>query len=91
MKKAQLYDLERVVRSFSNHRRIEIIDLLERSEGISLSGIAEALKANIKTIGLHLQRLKISGLIYTWSTGSTVGHRLTERGRFILKFLRTIE
>jgi DNA-binding transcriptional ArsR family regulator len=83
--------LERIVRGFSNHRRIEILELLEKEPELSVLEISERLKINFKTASEHVRRLTIAGLIMKRSEGSSVRHKLTKRGKKILMFLRTLE
>jgi DNA-binding transcriptional ArsR family regulator len=71
--------LERIVRGFSNHRRIEILELLEKEPELSVLEIAEKLGINLKTASEHIRRLTIAGLIMKRSEGTSVRHKLTER------------
>lgn len=83
--------LERVVKGFANHRRIEIINLLDRKPELTVADIAEELNINFKTASEHIQRLAIAGLLIKRYHGSNVHHKLTTRGNHILKFLRILE
>lgn len=83
--------LERMVRGFSNHRRIEILELLKKTPELSVIEIAGKLKINFKTASEHIRRLAIAGLVIKRSAGNSVRHKLTSRGLSILKFLRTLE
>ena len=83
--------LERLVRAFANHRRIQILELLKSEPELSLADIAEKLRINIKTASVHLQRLAIAGLILKRNEGSNVRHKITDRAQNILKFLRILE
>jgi len=83
--------LERLVRGFSNHRRIEIMDLLFRDPELSVEEISERLDINFKTGSEHIRRLAIAGLVIKRHAGNNVRHKLTESGLAILKFLRTLE
>ena len=83
--------LERIVKGFSNHRRIQIMDLLEKNPELSVSEIAAAVKTNMKTASEHIRRLTLSGLIMKRHQAQNVRHKLTSRGSLILKFLRTLE
>lgn len=83
--------LERVAKGFSNHRRIEILMLLEREPELSLVEITERLNVNFRTASEHLRRLAHAELIMKRNEGNFVRHALTLRGRSILKFLRTLE
>ena len=82
---------ERLVRGFSNHRRIEIMDLLFRDPELSVEEISERLDINFKTGSEHIRRLAIAGLVIKRHAGNNVRHKLTENGVAILKFLRTLE
>ena len=83
--------LERVVRGFANHRRIEIMQLLDKRPELSIFEIAEELNVNFKTISEHVRRLVVAGLVMKRSDGASVRHRLTNQGGRTLKFLRTLE
>ncbi len=83
--------LERIVKGFANHRRIEIAILLEKSPELSLIEISEILKINFKTASEHVRRLAIAGIVMKRHEGNFVRHALTERGKTILKFLRILE
>ena len=83
--------LERVVKGFSNHRRIQIMDLLKRAPELSVDEIATELKINFKTASDHIRRLAIAGLVLKRSEGSAVRQKLTSAAESILKFLRTLE
>jgi len=83
--------LERIIKGVANHRRIQILELLEKTPELSLQEISETLNINFKTASEHLRRLAIAGLVRKRSQGASVRHKLTKRGKDILKFLRTLE
>lgn len=83
--------LERMVKGFSNHRRIEILSLLERRTELSLSEIADTLGINFKTASEHSRRLAAAGLVMKRYEGRMVRHAPSPRGRNVLKFLRILE
>lgn len=83
--------LERVVRGFSNHRRIQILELLDKNPELSVAEISQKLKVNFKTISEHTRRLAISGLVLKRNQGAAVRHKLSPLGVSTLKFLRTLE
>ena len=83
--------LERIVRGFSNHRRIEMLELLYRHPELSVAEIADKLKINFKTASEHIRRLAIANLVMKRNEGNIVRHKLTSRGNTILKFLRILE
>lgn len=82
--------LERIVRGFSNHRRIEILELLGSSPELSVVEICDKLKINYKTGADHVRRLTIAGLVMKRSDDTSVRHALTKTGSVVLKFLRTL-
>lgn len=83
--------LERIVRGFSNHRRIEIMVLLNGGSALSVFGVADRLHINFRTASEHLRRLHAAGLVAKHNRGAAVEHTLTDQGKLILKFLRTLE
>ena len=85
------HQLERIVRGFSNHRRIQILELLKKSPELSVVDISGRLKINFKTAAEHIRRLAITGLVLKRSDGHNVRHKVSERGEQVLKFLRTLE
>lgn len=83
--------LERIIKGFANHRRIQILELLEKEPELSVIEVAEKLGINLKTASEHIRRMAIAGLILKRSEGLNVRHKLTRRGETILKFLRILE
>lgn len=83
--------LEKITKGIANHRRIEIIALLEKYPELSVMEIAERLKVNFKTIAEHTQKLTHAGLVMKRNDANAVRHALTRLGKSILKFLRTLE
>ncbi len=83
--------LERLVRGFSNHRRIQILEALQKEPEMSVDDIAKLLSINYKTASDHLRRLAIAGLVLKKSDSVSIRHKLTFRAEYILKFLRTLE
>lgn len=91
MRKRSCRALERMVRDFSNHRRIEILQLLKAKPELSLEEIAEELHVNYKTAAEHVRRLALAGLVLKRNEAHTVRHKVTSRAIQVLKFLRTLE
>ena len=83
--------LEKIIKGFSNHRRIEVLTLLNATPELSLLNIAEELKINFRTAWEHVRRLVIAGLILKRHEGHVVHHALSPAGKYILKFLKTLE
>lgn len=84
-------ELAEILKGFTNHRRLAILFLLSKQDNLILESVAERLHANYKTIAVHLSRMHRSGLITKTYQGQTVVHALTPRGKYVLKFLRTLE
>jgi predicted ArsR family transcriptional regulator len=91
MKVVPYRTLERIVKGFSNHRRIQILFLLKEHAELSVGEVADKLKINFKTAAQHMQKLASAGLLLKQHEGSVVRHKITPRAENILKFLRIIE
>ena len=83
--------LQKHLKGVANHRRIDILLLLDASPGLSLLNIAQHLKFNFKTAADHIQRLVTAGLVSKGRNSGSVPHRLTKRGQIVLGFLKTLE
>lgn len=83
--------LEQIVRGFSNHRRIQILDLLEKEPELSTIEIARKLKISLKLSSVYTKRLTMAGLIMKKSQGKNIRHRLSERGEYVLNFLKALK
>lgn len=83
--------LEQIIKGFGNHRRIEILFLLEKFPELSVSEVSEYLKIDVKLASIYLRRLTIAGLIMKKSHKTSIRHKLTKRGLHVLKFVRTLE
>lgn len=88
---SSFYALERMVKGFANHRRIEILSLLQSTPEQSVEEITEKLKVNFRTTSVHIQRLAAAGLVLKRNAGQAVRHKITDRGIKVLTFLRTLE
>ncbi|MCL5435349.1 MAG: winged helix-turn-helix domain-containing protein [Patescibacteria group bacterium] len=83
--------LEKITKGFSNHRRIQIIELINEAPDLSLMEISSRLKINIKTANVHIGKLVSAGLVLKRNRGVNVLHKLSPLGSVILKFLRKLE
>jgi len=83
--------MERLVKGFANHRRIEILELLEKTSELSVGEISMELEIELKTASEHIRRCTIAGLLMKRSDGREVRHKLTPRGKKVLTFLRMLE
>jgi DNA-binding MarR family transcriptional regulator len=81
--------LERYFKGAANHRRIDILFMVERNDGIAVEEIADALKANFKTISQHTKSLVQAGLLNKKYQGRQVAHSLSPYGKAFLKFMKT--
>ena len=83
-------EVERIVRGYSNHRRLQILELLEARPELSVAEVSTLIKTHFKTVSAHMQRLAQAGLVMKRNDANAVRHKVTARGLSILKFLRTL-
>ena len=81
--------LERYFKGAANHRRIAILSIVDKREGITVEKIAEALEANFKTISQHTRSLVHAGLLNKNYQGRKVTHALSPYGKSFLRFMHT--
>ncbi len=82
--------LERIVKGFANHRRIQIMDLLKREPELSVEEISERLNIGYVNASDHVRKLAIAGLVVKRNEGSAVRHKLTPRAESILVFCKRL-
>jgi len=82
--------LEYIVKGFDNKRRIDIIFLLSRKSELSVSAIADHFKISFTAVSNHLLRMMGRGIVMKRNDGLKVRHALTEKGKIIARFLKTI-
>lgn len=80
--------LERHLKGVANHRRIEILEVVKRNDGVTLERISEILECNFKTISEHTKKLVQAGLINKKYQGRAVMHTLSPYGEKMLRFIR---
>ena len=83
--------MERLVKGFANHRRLEILDLLKRSPELSVEEISERLNIGYENASDHIRKLAIAGLVMKRHEGRDVRHKLTLRAYHVLTFCKTLE
>ena len=83
--------LERIVKGFANHRRIQIMNLLKREPELSVEDISERLDIGYENASDHVRKLAIAGLVLKRNEGSAVRHRLTPRAEAILVFCKRLQ
>jgi len=81
--------LERYFKGAANHRRISIVELVGKRDGITVVEIAIALGANFKTISQHTRALVHAGLLSKRHRGRAVAHSLSPYGKAFLRFMAT--
>ncbi|MGYP001569343832 len=81
--------LERYFKGAANHWRIAILLAVEKSDGISVEGIAEELGADFKNVSQHTRRLVQAGLLNKRYLGRQVVHSLSPYGERFLRFMKT--
>lgn len=91
MKPNEFKKLERIVKGFANHRRIQILDLLKREPELSVEEITDRLKSGYTNISDHIRKMAIAGLVLKRNDGNNVRHKLTPRAESILVFCKTLE
>ena len=82
--------LERVVKGFANHRRIQVLEVLEARPDLDLTTITRVCGINFKTASEHVRRLSIAGLVWKKARGRNVLHAISPRGKSVLRFLSTL-
>ncbi len=90
-KKLEYRKLERIVKGFANHRRLQVLELLDKQPELSVIEVAEELKSDMKNISAHINKMAIAGLVIKRNDINMVRHKLTKRGKAILQFVRILE
>ncbi len=80
--------LERYFKGAANHRRIEILILISKREGINVDAISQALACNVKTVSEHTRRLVNAGLVNKKYKGLFVEHSLSPYGKNFISFFK---
>ena len=84
-------ELERITKGFANHRRLQVLELLDKEPELSVQEISEKLKSEFKNISAHISKMAIAGLVMKRNEGNMIRHKLTKQGKSILQFVRIIE
>ena len=83
--------IERVVKGFANHRRIQIMELLHEEPEQSVDDVAKRLRIGYENASDHIRKLAIAGLVLKRNEGTSVRHKLTPRAESILVFCKKLE
>lgn len=81
--------LERYFKGAANHRRLDILQIVNKNIGMTLEDVAEALGCNIKTTSEHTRRLVQAGLLNKKYRGREVEHSLSPYGKKFISFSKT--
>lgn len=80
--------LERHLKGVSNHRRIEILLLVDKNGAMTLDQIAAYLDCHMTTTSEHAAKLTRAGLVSKSHRGRYVEHELSPYGKSFVKFLK---
>ncbi|HAQ02733.1 hypothetical protein A2467_02180 [Candidatus Nomurabacteria bacterium RIFOXYC2_FULL_36_8] len=80
--------IEKTIKAFANHRRIQILELLGDNHEISVDGISKKLNVGFFTISDHIRKLSDAGLIEKKNKGRFVINSITKKGKYILSFCK---
>ncbi len=83
--------IERVVKGFANHRRLQILELLKEQPELSVDDIAEKLRIGYENASDHIRKMAAAGLVLKRSDGPSVRHKLTPRAESILVFCKKLQ
>jgi len=83
--------LERIVKGFANHRRIQMMRLLVQRPELTLWDICRSLRVGTQAASEHVRKLALAGLVTKRHQGRWVRHRLTPRAQAVLAFLKTLD
>lgn len=83
--------MERIIKGFANHRRLEILDLLKQEPELSVDDISERLNIGYENASDHVRKLAIAGLVLKRNDGNSVRHKLTPRAESVLVFCKRLK
>ncbi len=81
--------LERYFKGAANHMRLDIMNVVNKNEGITLEEITEILDHNMKTISAHTRSLLHAGLLNKKYEGRHVVHFLSPYGKRFIEFIKS--
>lgn len=84
-------ELEKIIKGCANHRRIQILILLNKEPELTLDQIATALDIDFRIASEHIRRMSTGELVLKRYQGRSVHHKLTTRAVDILTFLGKLE
>lgn len=87
----QYKKIEKIVKGFANHRRIQVLELLKKTPDLSVDDISQNLNVGFFTISDHIRKLADTGLVNKQYKGRFVIHSLTKIGKSVLSFCKMLE
>lgn len=81
--------LEKYLKGLSNHRRLDILFLIQKFPGITLDRIADQIDCHLANVSIHTYKLMRAGLINKHYVGRAVSHTISPYGRKCISFLKT--
>lgn len=85
------HKLERIIKGFANHRRLQMLELLAKEPELSLNEIAERLRIGYENASDHVRKLAIGGLVLKRHEGNCVRHKITNRAERVLVFCKKLQ
>ncbi len=83
--------LERLIKGFANHRRLQILDLLKSEPELSVENISQKLNIGYFNTSDHIRKMAIAGLVMKRTVGNEVQHKLTPLAESILVFCKKLK
>ncbi len=90
MNTSDSWRLERVVKGFANHRRLQILDLLKKEPNLTLEQVAQRLDMGYMNASDHIRRMALGGLVLKRHEGPRVFHRLAPKADIVLAFCKKL-
>lgn len=83
--------LEKIFKGVANHKRVEILFLIDKKPLISVLAISKQINSNYKSIAEHIRKMHLAKLIFKNSSGNQVCLTLSPLGKTVLQFCRKLE
>jgi len=80
--------IEKEVKAFANHRRIQVLELLDREKNLSVNKISQILGVGFFTISDHIRKLYDTGLVEKKNKGRFVINNISNKGKKVLSFCK---
>lgn len=79
------------MKGVASHRRLQILDLLNRQPELSVLDISERLKMGYENASDHVRKMAAAGLLLKRNEGPAVCHKLTPRAESMLVFCKRLQ